>query len=189
MSFIMFVSSSDISLAVPDAYYGVRLCAVMGILLALTGAKPIVHGACAQPSPHATSLQLGGGSGMVGLHYQYRGADAWAGRVGVGGGILPIPDLTGDDDFLDVAGVVGVPLGVSWLPGDGAVRPDVSVSVAPGLLAGAIPVVWGGPSAGLRYHPRDGGLYLRGTVNLLVAAGKGEVFSQGGFGLGIGYAF
>lgn len=126
---------------------------------------------------------------MIGLQYEYRGGDAWAGRVGIGGGILPIPDFTGDDTLLDAVGVVGVPLGVSWLPGDGAVRPEVGVSVAPGLVAGTIPVVWGGPSVGVRYHPTDGGVYLRGTANLLVAAGEGEVLSRGWFGLGIGYAF
>ena len=136
----------------------------------------------------AVAFQAGGGSGMLGLQYEYRGGDSWAVRAGIGGGAIPIPtSLFGGEGVL-LLGFVGVPLGASWLPGGGALRPELGVSVAPGLFGG-VPVAWRGPSAGVRYHPTDGGLYVRATGHRLVAVA--EDFAEGTWhvGISVGYSF
>ncbi len=155
-------------------------------------------------STEVLSLQVGGGSYMIGLQYQYRWANDWVGRAGIGGGpvveLFPfdetalLDDALGDDKITsgDVSAMVGLPLGVSWIPGSGDWRPEVGLSVAPGLIGGEIPALWGGPSTGVRYHPRDGGLYVRAVGQRLhgTAVGKeGEGFGVWTIGLSIGYSF
>lgn len=125
---------------------------------------------------------------MVGLQYEYRGGDSWAVRAGIGGGVVPVPVFLFGGEGVVGIGFAGVPLGASWLPGEGALRPELGLSVAPGLFGG-IPGAWGGPNVGVRYHPTDGGLYVRATGHRLVAVA--EDFAEGNWwvGIGIGYSF
>lgn len=152
-------------------------------------------------SANAISLQVGGGSYMIGLQYQYRWANDWVGRAGIGGGpvieLFPfdetalLDNVLGDDKITesDVSAMVGLPLGVSWIPGSGDWRPEVGLSVAPGLVGGEILALWGGPTAGFRYHPTDGGLYLRAVGQRLVGTAGGETLGVWTVGLSIGYSF
>lgn len=141
-----------------------------------------------EPARSAVAFQAGGGSGMLGLQYEYRGGDSWALRAGIGGGVIPVPAFLFGGEGVVGIGFVGIPLGASWLPGEGALRPELGLSVAPGLFVG-VPVAWGGPSAGVRYHPTDGGLYVRATGHRLVAVA--EDFAEGTwhFGISVGYSF
>jgi len=156
----------------------------------------------------ALSVQVGGGSYMIGLQYQYRWTDSWIVKAGIGGGpvieLFPFDDTAynrsvlrsvfSDYDFedTDVSTAIGMPVGASWVPGSGDWRPEVGLSVTPGLIVGETPVLWGGPSAGVRYHPRDGGLYVRAVGQRLhgTAVGEeGDGFAMWTIGLSIGYTF
>jgi hypothetical protein len=130
---------------------------------------------------------------MAGLQYHYRWRDSWVGRAGIGGGAIVNPlfflDETEEITDEDIIGVVGVPLGASWVPGSGDVRPEVGLSVAPGLIDGAIPALWGGPSVGVRYHPLEGGLFVRAVGQGLVGTAEGETLGTLWVGFSVGYAF
>jgi len=166
-----------------------------------TGEQPVASSSGGEQARQALSLQVGGGSYMIGLQYQYRPSDHWVGRAGVGGGVVIdgfpfdetafLDDALGEDEITedDVATMVGLPVGASWLPGSGDWRPEVGLTFAPGLIGGEVLALWGGPTAGVRYHPTSGGIYFRAAGQRLLGTAEGEGLGLWTVGLSLGYSF
>jgi hypothetical protein len=76
---------------------------------------------------NTVSVQFAGDSFMFGVQYERRFGGAWVGRAGIAGGAVANPAAVLEDLFPEdtpdnpspVLGVLGVPLGLSWTPGEG----------------------------------------------------------------------
>jgi hypothetical protein len=136
------------------------------------------------------SVELGGTGGLYSVHYDRRFRDHWAWRGGVGLVATVTPAVvSGDEPFPSL--LIGAPIGVRWLPGDGDWRLEAGLSVAPGLGAegAAEPAIWGGPSVGVCHQPTGGGLFFRATLTATTIATLDDARIGPGIGLGVGYAF
>jgi hypothetical protein len=141
-------------------------------------------------SATALSLELGGTGGLYSVHYDRRFRDHWAWRGGVGLVATITPAVvSGDEPGPSL--LVGAPVGLRWLPGDGNWRLEVGLSVAPGLGTdgAAEPAIWGGPSVGACRQPTGGGLFFRATLTATTVATLNDARVGPGIGLGFGYTF
>lgn len=142
------------------------------------------------PQVRTASVALGGTGGTYSLNFEQRATDHWAWRVGGGVYARVTPAVVTDEESIPSL-LVGAPVGVRWLPGDGDWRLEVGLSVAPGAgREGSItPAVWGGPSVGVRHQPTGGGLFFRATVTATAAATPEAVRAGPGIGIELGYSF
>jgi hypothetical protein len=141
-------------------------------------------------SAEALSLELGDTGGICSIHCGWRAGDHWAWRGGAGlvAEIAPAV-VSGDEPGLSL--LVGLPIGVGGLPGDGNCRLEAGLSVAPGLGTdgAAEPAIWGGPGVGACRQPAGGGLFFRATPAATAVTTLDDIQVGPGIGLGTGHTF